>query len=40
MLRFSKIHVEKRKFHSSKTPIDINGVDIDNILVLRKRYSW
>ena len=36
MLRFSEIYNEKRKCHPSKTPIDINGVDIDNILILKK----
>ena len=33
MLKFGENVIEKCKCHSSKSPIDINNFDIDNILV-------
>lgn len=36
MMEFSKIYIEKRKFHSTKESIEINDVNIDNILVSSK----
>ena len=36
MMEFSKIYIEKRKFHSTKESIEINDVNIDNILVSNK----
>ena len=36
MMEFSKINIEKRKFHSTKESIEINDVNIDNILVSNK----
>ena len=36
MMKFSKIYIEKRKFHSTKESIEINDVNIDNILVSNK----
>ena len=36
MMKFSKIYIEKHKFHSTKKSIEINDVNIDNILVSKK----
>ena len=35
-LTFDDIEIEKRRFHYSKYPLDINDVDINKIMVLNK----
>ena len=35
-LTFDDIEVEKRRFHYSKYPLDINDVDINKIMVFNK----
>lgn len=36
MVKFGKKYVEKRKLYSAEEPTDVNGVNIDNILVSNK----
>lgn len=38
MMKFRKNYVEKRNFHSTKEPTNINDVNIDNILVSNKNH--